>query len=64
MAIIYGAYVTIKYWCPNMFDDSILEDMTGEDLVRDLLDEAHVINFADDNGTLVAIECVPMTVKE
>ena len=54
----YGAFVTIKYWCPNLFTEGDPEgvDKTPDELVRWLVKEESVLGLADTSGEIVSID--------
>jgi hypothetical protein len=54
----YGAFVTVKFWCPNLFHDGDPESngMTPDELVKYLIKEEGIIGLEDRNEiTLIDI---------
>jgi hypothetical protein len=51
-----GAYVTVRYWCPNLFNEGDDEGFDSpEDLVRELIQSEGIIGMAD-GEEIVSIE--------
>ena len=46
-----GAFITVRYWCPNLFNDEDLGDQwqKPEDLVRYLAEEEGVLGIEESN---------------
>jgi hypothetical protein len=52
----YGAYITVRYWCPNLFSARDLDDtLTADELVRGLIQDEGVLGM-EESHEIVSIE--------
>lgn len=58
-----AAFVTIKYYLPNLIDEDEVNDLakegiTFEDIVKEMIDEEDVVGMADSDFEILNIEKV------
>jgi hypothetical protein len=57
MSAQFGAYVTVRYWCPSLFNEGDDDAFDGDQiaLVRDLVESEGVLGL-EDSHEIISIE--------
>lgn len=56
----YGAFVTVRYWCPDLFSEEDAVASTPEGVVEEILKEEGVLGVSESERTLsVTIVAMP-----